>query len=130
LTPFQTEQLALSVRQPWAYAILHLGKDVENRSRRTYIRERILIQACLKIERDEAEELGLDPDELTNGAIVGSVEIVDCVKNSKSKWAIPGQWHWILEDPLVLAKPIPLKGLLGVIRVHPKVLKDARFRKP
>jgi hypothetical protein len=130
LKPFQIKQHALSVRQPWAYAILHLGKDVENRPRRTYIRERILIQAGLKIERDKARELGLDPDDLTTGAIVGSVEIVDCVKNSKSKWAIPGQWHWILEDPLVLAKPIPLKGLLGFIRVHPKMLKNARFRKP
>ena len=25
-------QLALSIRQPWAWAILHAGKDVENRS--------------------------------------------------------------------------------------------------
>jgi hypothetical protein len=124
------EQRALSVRQPWAFAILHLGKDVENRRRRTYIRERVLIQASLKIERDKVEELGLDPDELTTGAIVGSVEIVDCVNDSKSEWAIPGQWHWILEDPPVLAKPIPLMGALGFIRVHPKMLKNARFRKP
>ena len=28
--PFPTQ--AFSVRQPWAWAILHAGKDVENRS--------------------------------------------------------------------------------------------------
>lgn len=25
-------ELALSVRQPWAWAIIHAGKDIENRS--------------------------------------------------------------------------------------------------
>jgi hypothetical protein len=36
-----------------------------------------------KIEREEALRLRLDPDELPTGAIVGSVEIVDCVQNFK-----------------------------------------------
>jgi hypothetical protein len=56
---------ALSVRQPWAHAILHLGKDVENRSKPTRVRERILIQASLKMEcpeLDAAAKLGLAPD--------------------------------------------------------------------
>ena len=39
------EDRAISIRQPWAYAILHLGKDVENRPMRTHCRGRILIQA-------------------------------------------------------------------------------------
>jgi len=85
-----SEQRALSIRQPWAYAILHLGKDVEDRPRRTHYRGRILIQAALRVEREEALKLKLDPDELPTGAIVGSVEIVDCIRNSKSKWADHG----------------------------------------
>jgi hypothetical protein len=101
------EQRAISIRQPWAHAILHLGKDVENRPMRTHYRGRIFIQASLKVEEDEAGELKLDPDELSTGAIVGSVEIVDCVRGSKSKWANRGQWHWVLKNPRVLAKPIP-----------------------
>jgi hypothetical protein len=80
-----SEQRAISIRQPWAHGILHLGKDVENRPMRTDYRGRILIQASLQIEREEARKLKLDPDELRTGAIVGSVEIVDCVRNSKSK---------------------------------------------
>jgi hypothetical protein len=51
---------------------------------RTHYRERILIQASLQVEREEARKLKLDPDELRTGAIVGSVEIVDCVRNYKS----------------------------------------------
>jgi len=120
----------ISVRQPWAHAIIHLGKDVENRPWRTHRRGRILIQASLKVERDEAGSLGLDPDELPTGEIVGAVEIVDCIQNSKSKWAIKGQWHWVLKNPLVLAKPIPLKGALGFIKVSPGLLKNTRFQKP
>ncbi len=124
------EERAISIWQPWAYAILHLGKDVENRPMRTHYRGRILIQASLTVEDDEDRKLKLDPDELPTGAIVGSVEIVDCIRGSKSKWANRGQWHWILENPLILAKPIPLKGKLGFIRVPNGLLKGARFRKP
>jgi hypothetical protein len=84
---------ALSVRQPWAHAILYLGKDVENRSKPTHVREGILIQASLRMERpelDAAAKLGLDPGKLVRGVVVGSVRIVGCVKNAKSRWAIRG----------------------------------------
>jgi hypothetical protein len=120
---------ALSIRQPWAYAILHLGKNVENRPWRTDVRGPILIQASLKIERDEARKLKINPEDLPTGEIVGSVEIIDCVRDSKSRWAIPGQWHWLLRNPRVLAKPIPLKGKLGFIRVPASLLRKARFLK-
>lgn len=123
-------QRALSVRQPWAQAIVHLGKDVENRPWRTHYRGRILIQAALKIEREEALKLKLDPDELPTGAILGSVEIVDCIRNSKSKWTSRGQWHWILKNPRYLAKPIPFKGALGFIRVPPRLLEGKHFHAP
>src|SRR5580704_15477971 len=123
------EQRAISIRQPWAHSILHLGKDIENRPMRTHYRGRILIQASLKVEEDEARELKLDPDELSTGAIVGSVEIVDCIRGSKSKWANRGQWHWVLKNPRVLAKPIPFKGKLGFISVPDRLLRRARFVK-
>jgi hypothetical protein len=124
---------AISIRQPWAYAILHLGKDLENKPMRTHYRGRILIQASLTTtdhERAAARKLGLDSDVLVRGAIVGDAEIVDCVRNSKSEWAIRGQWHWILKSPRVLAKPMPFKGALGFIRVPDRILRGARFRSP
>ena len=97
---------------------------------RTHYRGRILIQASLKVDDEEARRLKLDPDELRSGAIVGSVEIVDCIRGAKRKWANRGHWHWLLKNPLVLAKPIPLKGKLGFIRVPDRLLKGARFRAP
>jgi hypothetical protein len=97
---------------------------------RTHYRGRILIQASLKVEEEEARKLKLDPDVLPTGAIVGSVEIVDSIRDSTSEWANRGQWHWILKNPSILAKPIPLKGKLGFIRVPDRLLKGAPFRKP
>lgn len=87
-----------------------------------------LIQAALRIERDEARKLKLEPDELPTGAMFGSVEIVDCIRNSKSKWAIQGQWNWLLKNPRVLVKPIPFEGALGFIRVPKRLHKGVRFR--
>jgi hypothetical protein len=118
---------AISIRQPWAYAILHLGKDVENRPWRTRYRRPILIHSSLTVDKDEASKLKLDPDELVTGAIVGSVEIIDCIDNSRSKFAIPGQLHWILKSPRYLKTPVPFKGMLGFIQVPEKLLKGKRF---
>lgn len=50
---------------------------------------------------------------LISGAIIGTIEIVDCVKDSKSLWAIPGQYHWILKNPVLFDKPVlNIKGKL------------------
>ncbi len=78
-------------------------------------------------ELEAALKLGLDPDKLARGAILGSVEIVDCVQNSKSKWAIPGRWHWIIKNPRKFAKPIPCKGALGFFRPEAPVMSKLSF---
>src|SRR5262245_59918085 len=44
---------ALSIRQPWCWAILHAGKDVENRNWRTIFRGRFAIHAAKGMTRDE-----------------------------------------------------------------------------
>ncbi|MQA14935.1 MAG: ASCH domain-containing protein [Pseudonocardiaceae bacterium] len=41
---------ALSIRQPWAWAILHAGKDVENRSWPIRHRERLVIHAAKTVD--------------------------------------------------------------------------------
>ena len=128
--PEAEDYKALSVRQPWAHAILHLGKDVENRPMRTHYRGVILIQASLKVEREKARKLNLDPETLPTGVLLGSVEIVGCVQDSESKWAIPGQWHWVLENPRVLSKLIPWRGKLGFMRIPTSALEGVEFLKP
>lgn len=124
---------ALSIRQPWAHAILHLGKDVENRTWRTNFRGRFLIHSSKKLGFDGHDidffrrlgYTGQDIIEWANqprGAIVGSVELVDCVKDYKSVWAAEGQYHFILKDPVAFDKPIEYKGQLKFFDVRPSII--------
>lgn len=93
-------RLALSVRQPWAWAIIHAGKDIENRSwqaaNRLGFRGRIAVHAAkgmTRAEYDNASEfmrsIGVicpEPADLLRGGMIGSVEIVDIVRESNSPW--------------------------------------------
>ncbi len=114
---------ALSIRQPWAWLIVHGGKDIENRSWHTKFRGRFLVHASAGMTRDEYEEVRwwlvqfrgavvLPPfEKLQRGSIVGSVELVDSVDTSDSPWYM-GAKGFVLRDP----KPLPfrpLKGRLG-----------------
>jgi hypothetical protein len=117
---------ALTVKNPWAWLIIHGGKDVENRSWRTNYRGRLLIHASKRPEEIEpslpgqatAEEIillnALGESEPYNGCILGSVELADCVLNSKSAWAEEGAWLWILRNPVPFDEPIPARGSLGL----------------
>lgn len=110
---------ALTVKQPWAELIVSGAKDIENRTWRTNYRGRVLIHAA-KIPVS-SEELSAYPlpalhRELRNyslkgstfsvGSIIGSVEIVDCVRNHPSEWAEKGVWNWVLAKPHKYEKPI------------------------
>jgi hypothetical protein len=83
---------ALSIRQPWAWLIVHGAKDIENRKWRTHFRGPILIHASKTIDRAAYDQLAdegiaLPPiDELQTGGIIGRAEIADCVAESDSPW--------------------------------------------
>lgn len=52
---------------------------------------------------------------MKNNAIIGSVEIVDCITNSDSPWAEKNNYHWILKNAKMFDKPILfVKGKLGL----------------
>lgn len=121
---------AISIRQPWAWLILHAGKDIENRDWHTNFRGRILVHASKGMTRDEYED-ALDTahaisrthpfpsgltmpafEDMPRGGIVGSVEIVDCVADSASPWFF-GRYGFVLRDPKVLPFA-PYKGALGL----------------
>jgi len=115
----------LTVRQPHAYLLIHGSpntgiKDVENRSKPTSYRGTLLIQASAKIDQAAyagyiAEGVELPPaDQLVTGAIIGSVQVVGCVRGSRSRWAIPGYWHWLTSAPQAADPVIPIKGQLSM----------------
>lgn len=109
----------VSLRPIWAWAIIFAGKDVENRTLLTDQRGRVLIHAStertslredhnLRAEVSFLSGIGLAelPVVFPRGAILGSVEIVDCNKEARSKWAVPGQHHWLLREPRKLPSPL------------------------
>ena len=52
---------------------------------------------------------------IPRGGIVGSVHIVDCVKDSRSNWFV-GEFGFVLERPVLMPR-IALKGKLGIFPV-------------
>ncbi|ARA81557.1 ASCH domain-containing protein [Pseudomonas ficuserectae] len=121
---------ALSIRQPWAWLIIHGGKDIENRTWHTKLRGRFLVHASKGMTVKEwveasdfciAQGIHDTPfdmpayDDLQRGGIIGSVELVDSVDTSTSPWYM-GQKAFVLRDP----KPLPItpfKGRLGFFEV-------------
>lgn len=108
---------ALSIRQPWAWLIVHGYKDIENRSWPTRFRGSVLIHAGKRFDQnfDDAEDwawYGVEkPDHLDFGGIVGEALIVDCVSAYSSQW-FTGPYGFVLreEHPLPFR---PCRGLLG-----------------
>src|SRR5258708_38096209 len=71
---------ALSIQQPWAWAILAGVKTVENRTWRTFHRGPLLIHASKKPWTGKADLLGhVPPGKLPIGVLLGTVEVLDCV---------------------------------------------------
>jgi hypothetical protein len=128
LVPIRERPIALSLRQPWLYAILHLGKDIENRTWRSRYRGRVILHASRTM--DEAgvkylRERGFYvPEALPMGAYVGEVTITDCrpLAECDSRWAF-GPWCYLLERPVAYDTPIPGRGRLGFYPVPDEVTR-------
>jgi hypothetical protein len=121
---------ALSVRQPWAWAIMHAGKDIENRTWKTNMRGVIAIHAPAKIIDEVDWPRGARKPKSANlivSAIIGVVEIVDVVEKHRSKWFEgPPYYGWVLANPRRLKKPIPCKGSLGLWELSPNLVRRIR----
>lgn len=122
---------ALSIKQPWAWLIIHGGKDIENRTWHTKLRGRFLVHASQGMTKDEyadayrfALSIGVRCprfEDLERGGIVGSVELVDSVDTSSSPWYV-GAKGFVLRDPQPLPFT-PLKGRLQFFGVPGAILE-------
>lgn len=123
---------ALSVRQPWAWAIIYAGKDIENRSgpalkffRRLY--GRIAIHASKGMTEEEyvaarqfMHSIGVQCPEaidLPRGGVIGAVDIGGAVAHSQSPW-FTGPRGLRLSNPVACAF-IPAAGALGLFDWKP-----------
>lgn len=126
------------MQQPWAWAIVHGGKDVENRTRNlagsyrgpvaihagltedlSAMDDRVLLSALFP--RGEIEPLA-DPAPLaTRGAVLGVVDLVAVHRETDhgpgapcSPWGQRWTWHLQVANARPLATPIPARGRLGL----------------
>lgn len=130
---------AITVRQPWAWAIFHAQKDVENRDwGRTVARGRIAIHAGKRLDPDGIETVAAAAGHSTSsliglmteaplGAIIGTVEVVSIheaymmppengglrMLSCHRPWGLPTRYHWMLANPRP-CEPIPCRGALGL----------------
>jgi hypothetical protein len=119
---------ALSLKALWAWFVVHYGKNIENRPRRSHRRGPILIHASSSMTRKEyqvasgfASGVNGHPripvpsyEEMPSGGIVGYAEITDCVTESDSHWFI-GPFGYVLKN----VRPVsftPAKGALGFFK--------------
>lgn len=140
---------AITVRPPWAQAIIWAGKTVENRSVismwRRLAGERVAIHAGARVDdaafadpvlRRARRDQGKLWEFLTRGAIIGTVTVTgvhwadDC--GGCSPWA-QGPWigerricHLTLTDPVPLAAPIAIRGKLGPWHLPAEVAATVR----
>lgn len=137
---------AITVKQPWAWAIAHGGKLIENRSQGTRYRGLLLIHAgkawSMRGENDPhvreawraihpelGGAIGYQDLHVPLGAVIAVAQLVDshpdagcCRPWGESSYTEAGGrertavHHLVLEDVVPLPEPVPCRGALGLWR--------------
>jgi len=140
---------ALTLIQPWSFAVAHLGKPIENRTWAPpdwLLGQRIAIHAGKKVDEDAIRQLrrvGFNcpgPTGLVAGRIESTAILVgwcwpgrgvmlaegyeDPNATSSPWWG--GPCGWLLDDVHALHAPIPCRGAQGLWKVSPDI--EARIR--
>lgn len=133
---------AISVRQPWAWAIIHAGKSVENRtaihSWRRAVGQTIGIHAAQRFDLDGMLTVfqlsGFMVLKAEAGALIGYVDVLDVhpANGCCEPWGqqyrtrrtgghvevLYDVCHLVLANPRPI-EPIPMRGMLGLWRLPP-----------
>jgi len=117
---------ALSVKLPWAWLLIHGGKDIENRNWFNQHKGETAIHCSATVSPSEYEacerflaERGIrvalpsiDALKALAGKIIGTVEITGYVKQSHSRWFV-GRFGFVCTKPRAIKTAIQAKGSLG-----------------
>lgn len=118
--------IAISIRQPWAWAIVAGHKDVENRSTFAvsnggFAPRPVAIHAAKGMTQAEYEDahdfmhrLGVycpRPDQLVRGAIIGAATVTAVVREHESPWFCGPRG--LVMTAARQVEPIPAAGALG-----------------
>ncbi len=119
---------AISVKQPWAWAIAYKQKTIETRTWWTNYRGPLLIASSLKPDRTLLDwfikETGQHiENQMEYGKAIAVAELVDCrPMTEKDQDAAlcdiyPKAFSWVLENVRTI-NPFPVKGQLGLYEVE------------
>ncbi|MFI0929609.1 hypothetical protein ACH4TP_37660 [Streptomyces sp. NPDC021012] len=127
---------ALTIRQPYADAIVWGTKRTENRSRpipAAHLGTTILIHAAKDLHASGAVASDFThetwPD--ARSAIIGTAVLDSCHKASDdccTPWGMDDHWHWTLRDCRPLPRPVPTAGALGLWTPPENVLHDVQVQ--
>jgi hypothetical protein len=140
---------AITIHQPWATLLVSAEKLYETRSWQTSHRGLLAIHAARKFTEDLRTIIGMDPFyaalarhgitkpiHLPKGAIIGFVELVECLPTEQLELEIaktqeatfgdfrPGRWAWKTANPRILAEPVPFQGKLGLFDIPDDLLPE------
>lgn len=135
---------AITLKQPWAYAICHLGKRIENRTRKppmALVGQRIAIHAGAAIDRGAASRMHphnvhmpISRELLPESCVVATARLDGWVRTdamgplymgigpTEAEDALASRWFFgpighVLAAVRVLSEPVPCRGQLGYWRL-------------
>lgn len=132
---------AISIRQPWAFAIARGSKPVSNQGLPTRYRGPLLIHASMRVDLDSCDSpliraAGWDPADplATLGAVIAVAELKDVCDSAVSPggtcdcgpWADPGAYHWRLTGVRALRRPIVALGRTEPWEPPPALVTEVR----
>ena len=98
-----TQNRALSIKQPYAERILRGDKKTESRKKVTKIRGRVYIYASTTDgEQKDFDKMKAKPGDFPKGVLVGTVEIIGCEMYADD------DYEWLLANPERFEKPIKI----------------------
>ncbi len=128
---------ALTVRQPWAWAIAQGYKDIENRSWKPRLErgDVLAIHAARATpDWDDVQRVrkligrrGLVPEAFDCGCVVAVVRYDGTVEVSRSRW-FGGPVGWLLGGAKALRSPVDCNGQLGLWTLPREIERRVRQR--
>jgi len=135
---------AITIHQPWAWAIIHAGKNIENRTWQTKHRGPLAIHASKRRHRGEYQyarqviqrilrdagksDMGVPRfEEAIRGAIIGTVEVTGiALTEPESRWWWTGPVGWMLSKQHATA-PQKISGQQGLWTVDDALIVEYPF---
>lgn len=122
---------ALTVKQPWAWAIMRGLKGVENRTWEpapAAVGQLVALHAGKAFDKAGYADFGEilrqtgaslpEMDVYQYGAVIAVARLKAVVKQSPSPWFF-GPFGWVLSDVVALPVPVPCRGALGLWQLPP-----------